>query len=74
MKTTTITLLTLLISLTSVFGQTRKDSLLVFIGEKIEVKYSPQKSSSDTTINGKDTVIIVSMSMDSRYIAKYKIL
>lgn len=73
MKTTTITILTLLISLTSVFGQTRKDSLLVFIGEKIEVKYSPQESSSDTIINGKDT-ITVSMSMDKMYIAKYKIL
>lgn len=74
MKTTTITILTILISLTSVFGQTQKDSLLVFIGEKIEVKYSPEQSSSDTIINGKDTIISVSVSMDSRYVAKYKVL
>lgn len=74
MKTTTITILTLLVSLASVFGQTRKDRLLVFIGEKIEVNYSPQKSSSDTIIRGTDTAITVSMSMDSRYVAKYKVL
>ncbi len=79
MKTTTITILTLLISLTSLFGQTSKDSLLVFIGEKIEVKYSPEEkkeSPVDTIIEGKDTSYVrqVSISMDSRYIAKYKIL
>ncbi|MBC7571150.1 MAG: hypothetical protein H7319_15635 [Spirosoma sp.] len=79
MKTTTITILTLLISLTSVFGQTPKDSLLVFIGEKIEVKYSPEEkkeSPVDTIIEGNDTSYVrhVSVSMDSRYIAKYKIL
>ncbi len=74
MKTTTITILTILISLTSVLGQTRKDSLLVFIAEKIEVKYSPEKSSSDTIINGTDTIISLSVSLDSRYVAKYKVL
>jgi len=79
MKTTTITILTLIISLTSVFGQTRKDSLLVFIGEKIDVKYSPEEkkeSPVDTIIEGNDTSYVrhVSVSMDSRYIAKYKIL
>jgi hypothetical protein len=79
MKTTTITILTLLISLTSVFGQTRKDSLLVFIGEKIEIKYSPEEkkeSPVDTIIEGNDTSYVrtVSVTMDNRYIAKYKIL
>ncbi len=72
MKTTTISILTLLISLTSAFGQTRKDSLLVFIGEKIEVKYSPEEKKESPV----DTSYIkhVSVSMDSRYVAKYKIL
>ena len=79
MKTTTITFLTILISLTSVFGQTRKDSLIVFVGEKIEVKYSPEEkkeSPVDTIIEGKDTLYMthVSVSMDSRYVARYKIL
>ena len=73
------TLLTILISLTSAFGQTRKDSLIVFIGEKIDVKYSPEEkkeSPVDTIIEGNDTSYMrhVSISMDSRYIAKYKIL
>jgi hypothetical protein len=79
MKTTTITILTLIISLTSVFGQTRKDSLLVFIGEKIDVKYSPEEKKEfpvDTIIEGNDTSYVrpVSVSMDSRYIARYKII
>lgn len=79
MKTTTITILILLISLTSVFGQTRKDSLLVFIGEKIEVKYLPEEkeeSPVEMRIKDKDTTYIrrVSVSMDSKYVAKYKIL
>lgn len=79
MKTTTITIFTLFISLTSLFGQTRKDSLLVFIGEEIEVKYSPEEkkeSPVDTIIDGTDTSYVrhVSVSMDSRYLAKYKVL
>ncbi len=74
MKTIAITLVTLFLSLTSSFGQTSKDSLLVFIGEKIEVKYIPEKPSSDTTILGKDTVITVGLKLDNRYRAKYKIL
>ena len=74
MKTIAITIVTLFISLTSSFGQTSKDSLLVFIGEKIEVKYTPEKPSSDTTILGKDTVITVGLKLDNRYRAKYKIL
>lgn len=74
MKTLAITIVTIFISLTSSLGQTSKDSLLVFIGEKIEVKYTPEKSLSDTVIMGKDTVITVGISLDSRYRAKYKIL
>lgn len=58
----------------TLFAQTRKDSLLVFVGEKIEVKNLPETSTTDTLINGQDTVISVSTSMDSRFIAKYKIL
>ncbi len=79
MKITTITVLNLLISLNSLFGQTAKDSLLVFIGERIEVKYSPEEKNEspvDTIIEGNDTSYVrqVSISRDSRFIAKYKIL
>ena len=79
MKTTAITILTLLISVTSAFGQTRKDSLLVFVGEKIEMEYSPEEekeSPVDTIIKGKDTSYVrqVSINFNSRYVAKYKIL
>jgi hypothetical protein len=61
------------------FGQTKKDSLYVFVGEKIEVKEWPQPKtieSIDTTIvNGNTTISKrVSLSMDGRFIAKYKIL
>ncbi|MFT3705130.1 MAG: hypothetical protein QM802_22375 [Agriterribacter sp.] len=60
-------------------GQTKKDSLYVFVGEKIEVKEWPQPKtieSIDTTIVNGDTIISkrVSLSMDSRFIARYKIL
>ena len=79
MKITTITVLNLLISLNSLFGQTAKDSLLVFIGERIEVKYSPEEKNEspvDTIIEGNDTSYVrqVSISRDGRFIAKYKIL
>jgi hypothetical protein len=60
-------------------GQSRKDSLIVFVGEMIEVKYSPEKmkeATPDTIIrNGKKVVVRpVTISMDSRYVAKYRML
>lgn len=66
----------LLLSLTSIFAQTQKDSLLVFVGEKIEIKYSPQEKKVDTIIEGKDTSYVRRgpVIMDSRYIAKYKVI
>ena len=73
-----LTSLTLLLIVTSVIGQSRKDSLIVFVGEIIEVKYSPEEKKEviDTVIrNGKKTVRKqVTLSMDSRYVAKYKVL
>ena len=75
MKTATFTILTLLLSITALFGQNSKDSLLVFVGQIIDVKYCPEKKEPvDTIIEGKDTSYSISISMDGRYIAKYKIL
>lgn len=71
---TILPLVLVLFFLTSGFGQSPKDSLLVFVGEKIEVQYSPEASSSDTIILGKDTLLTVSVPMDKRFIAKYKVL
>jgi hypothetical protein len=78
MKTATLTILTLFLS-TVLFGQNSKDSLIAFIGEIIEVKFSPEEKREepvDTIIKGNDTDYVrhISISMDSRYIAKYKIL
>lgn len=61
------------------FGQIKKDSLHVFVGEKIDVKEWPQPTSIehiDTTIVDGDTTISkrMSINMDGRFIAKYKIL
>ena len=64
----------------STFGQTKRDSLIVFVGEIIEVKVAPPKDElelpMDTIIRGVDTLITrrVTISMDGEYIAKYKIL
>lgn len=69
--------LTLFLTFNYVLGQSRKDSLIVFVGEIIEVKYSPEEKKEvvDTVIrNGKKTVRTQSsLIRDSRYIAKYKI-
>lgn len=78
MKTTIFSLVPLLI-FTSLFGQTKKDSLLVFIGKKIEVVYTPEEEKEmpvRTVIRGGDTTVVrsVSIGMDNRYIAKYRIL
>jgi hypothetical protein len=74
-----IALLTVLFSVTYTVGQTQKDSLIVFVGEIIEVKYSPEEKKEelpDTVIrNGKKVVMeTITISMDSRYLAKYKVL
>lgn len=68
-------ILMIFFSLFTAFGQTRKDSLLVFVGEKIEVNYVERPASvSDTIIEGNDTLVTISLRMDSEYLAKYKIL
>ena len=70
-----VAILMILFSLLTAFGQTRKDSLIVFIGEKIEVNYVERPwSVSDTIIEDNDTIIYISVRMDSEYLAKYKIL
>jgi len=63
--------LVIFFSLLSAFGQTRKDSLIVFVGEKIEVEYLyvPVETS---TIEGNDTILFIKS--DCEYLAKYKIL
>jgi len=60
-------------------GQSKKDSLFVFVGEKIEVVKMPKIKNPvkiDTIIKGNDTSYIeyITSSFDSKYIAKYKIL
>lgn len=57
--------------LLSTFGQTLKDSLIVFVGEKIEVKYM-KRPLTETVIEGDDTATYVRI--DREYLAKYKIL
>ena len=52
-------------------GNTRKGNLIVFIGEKIEVKYV-ERPLTDTISRGKRTII--RLYMDEEYIAEYKIL
>lgn len=67
----TVAILIIFFSLLSAFGQTRKDSLIVFVGEKIEVNYV-ERPPTEKIIKGNDTLI--SIRMDSEYLAKYKIL
>lgn len=71
-----ITLIALFLVFIFATGQNRADSLLVFIGEKIEVKYSPIDKNLfvDTLIEGNDTIINRQFVIDHKYIAKYKIL
>lgn len=71
--------LTLFLTFNYTLGQSRKDSLIVFVGEIMEVKYSPEERKEelvDTVIrNGEKAAMkTVSISMDSRYVAKYRIL
>lgn len=76
MKTIALSFLLMIFSLCSAFGQTRQDSLIVFIGEKISVTYTPTEYPVDTIIKGKDTTYRKQFPviMDNKYIAKYKIL
>lgn len=74
-----ITLMAVLLSVTYSIGQTHKDSLIVFVGEIIEVKYSPEEKKQglpDTVIrNGKKVIEeTITISIDSRYLARYKVL
>ena len=59
------------LSLFSAFGQTPKDSLIVFAGEKIEIRHI-EKPLTETIIEGNDTNTYVRI--DREYLAKYKIL
>ena len=69
----------LFLSVTAI-GQTKKDSLIVFVGEKLSVRYFPEEESrwivDSILINETDTVVSrhLEPSMDSRYQAKYRIL
>ncbi len=75
---TIITLLITTVFATCLSARTRKDSLIVIVGEKIELKYEPEenKSTARGIAGDKDTTHIagVAFSMDHRYIARYKIL
>ena len=79
MKIALITILIYIVSITFIFGQSKNDSLIVFVGEKIEVAYSAEKkliTFIDTIISDLDTTYkehygVIS---DSRYLAKYKVL
>jgi hypothetical protein len=60
-------------------GQTRKDSLIVFVGEKIDVKGVPNplnEEKRDTMVQGLDTIIRVSRSFIPfyKFEAKYRIV
>jgi hypothetical protein len=60
------------------FGQTKKDSLYVFVGEKVEVSevsYPSLTNSIDTLIENGDTTYrkLVSLNMDSKFLARYKV-
>lgn len=74
MKAVLLTMLTMLISFNSVFSQNKKDSLIVFVGEMIELTKAPREKAVDTILMGNDTSYTVHISMDSRFTAKYKIL
>ncbi len=76
MKTIALSFLLVIFSLCSAFGQTGQDSLVVFIGEKISLTYTPIESTVDTIIKGKDTTYRKQFPviMDNKYIAKYKVL
>lgn len=57
-------------------SQTIKNSLIVFIGEKISLErdLSDKMSGTDTIINGQDTIFKGWQKLDYKYDAKYKIL
>lgn len=61
-------------------AQIRKDSLIVFVGEKLSVDYYPEEENGwvvdSVVVKGKDTVIArhIDVSMDRRFQAKYRIL
>ena len=70
----TLTFFLFLISIFHVLGQTKKDSLLVFVGQKLSLTLSPEVIPNDTIIENGDTLISVTTTTDSRFICKYKIL
>jgi hypothetical protein len=79
MKALLFSILTLAFASYKVIGQSGKDSLLVFVGEKIEVREIPKKrvvEHIDTVVKDEDTSYrkSVSVSMDYKFFAKYKIL
>lgn len=71
--------ISLSIIFTNLYAQTKKDSLLVFVGERISVEALPQENEivrGDTVIENGDTSIVLKaqMSMDTKYAARYKVL
>jgi hypothetical protein len=62
---------TILKDMNPVLEPTRKDSLIVFIGEKIEVNYV-ERPPIEEKIEGNDTIIFIRR--DNEYRAKYKII
>ena len=67
-------------SIAKIFGQSEKHDLIVFVGQKIEIKRIPEKSEPptfDTIINGRDTTHRMrsfSLNFYDKYAAKYKVL
>ncbi|RYU77905.1 hypothetical protein [Hymenobacter persicinus] len=57
------------------FGQKHNSDLIVFIGEKIKVELAPKQTEQvDTIVDKGRNVIRRRISMDGKYLAKYKIL
>ena len=75
MKIIVLTILTIFLSMSAALGQDRQKqrNLLVFVGEKIDVIYSPEEK-KPVVRNDSGFVIEASISLDYRYIARYKIL
>lgn len=71
--------ISLMILFTHLSAQTKKDSLLVFVGEKILVEELPQEKEIariDTVVENGDTSFVqkVRWNMDGKYLARYKVL
>lgn len=78
MKAFALTLSVLILSFTTVFSQHQEDGMIVFVGEKIDLTYVPQKNivKIDSTRKGIDSQYVrtVTTFMDSKFLARYRIL